>query len=114
VDLLAWWTIIPGDAVPASGDAIGPAINPSARPASSSANRSRLRRSRPPGGGAGGRERTGAMTQDSGVLPGAVTQRDPTGTGYSSAAEWRRGRNRVGEHRRQGRCSREPRLAEVK
>src|SRR6266513_6357767 len=72
---------MPGEAGAASGDAIGPAINPSARPASSSANRSRLRRSRPPGGGAGGRERTGAITQASGLLPGAVTQRDPTGTG---------------------------------
>src|SRR6266576_2297311 len=72
---------MPGGDALASCDDVGCAINPRARPASSSANRSRLRRSRPPGGGAGGRERTGAMTQALGVDPGAVTQRDPTGTG---------------------------------
>jgi len=48
------------------GDAPG-AMSPSARPASSRASRSLLRRSRPPGGGAGGRVRTGATTQASGV-----------------------------------------------
>ena len=44
---------------------------PRHRPASSKVSRSRLRRSRPFGGGAGGRSRTGAMTQ---APPGAAWQ----------------------------------------
>src|SRR5258705_12100743 len=58
-------------------------IVPMARPASSSVNRSRLRRSRPPGGGAGGRDLTGATTHTSSAPAGesAATQSEPTGTG---------------------------------
>src|SRR2546427_442295 len=46
-------------------------------PVSSSVRRSRLRRSRPSGGGAGGRARTGAITQGTSRLAREPTQRPP-------------------------------------
>src|SRR5213593_1545507 len=46
-------------------------------PVSSSVRRSRLRRSRPSGGGAGGRGRTGAITQGTSRLAREPTQRPP-------------------------------------
>ena len=74
--LLAWCTMTPGAVAPG----LGASTCASARPASSSASRSLLRRSRPPGGGADGRDRTGATTQAS-PAPGAAIQSEPTGMG---------------------------------
>src|SRR5713101_4684383 len=80
--------MMPGRAVvswKASGRAVvvGPAAGsrrssrPRHSPASSSVKRSRLRRSRPSGGGAGGRMRTGATTHCPSAAPRHPTQRLP-------------------------------------